>query len=70
MEVVAVTGEEIRISWSKSILVRCATDGPEASTPAVLSFVREWRTLRSKDKNLLNWRITLRIKRNFNDLIV
>ncbi len=43
MEEVAVTGEEIRISGSKSILARCATDGPEASTPAVLSFVREWR---------------------------
>jgi hypothetical protein len=45
MEEVAVTGEEIRISGSKSILARCATDGPEASTPAVLSFVREWRSL-------------------------
>ncbi len=49
MEEVAVTGEEIRISGSKSILARCATDGPEASTPAVLSFVREWRSLRDSN---------------------
>jgi DNA invertase Pin-like site-specific DNA recombinase len=45
MDEVAVSDQEIRISGSKSILARCANTDPGVSTPAVLSFVREWRSL-------------------------
>jgi site-specific DNA recombinase len=45
MEEVAVSDQEIRISGSKSMLARCANSDPGASTPAVLSFVRDWRSL-------------------------
>lgn len=40
---VSVTPDEIRISGSKAVLARSAAKGVENSTPAVLSFVREWR---------------------------
>lgn len=40
---VTVTPEEIRISGSKAVLAKSAATGPENTTPAVLSFVREWR---------------------------
>lgn len=43
MEEVNVRHDEIRISGSKAILARCASEGSGESTPAVLSFVREWR---------------------------
>lgn len=41
---VSVTAQEIRISGSKAILARTAAEGLSTAVPAVLSFVREWRT--------------------------
>src|SRR5690606_10019561 len=41
---VRVDDREIRISGSKAVLARSATGGVAKTTPAVLSFVREWRT--------------------------
>jgi site-specific DNA recombinase len=49
MDEVRVTDEEIRISGSKAVLARAASDGMEQATPAVLSFVREWRTRRDSN---------------------
>jgi hypothetical protein len=43
MDEVSVSEEEIRISGSKAVLARVASDGADMPTPAVLSFVREWR---------------------------
>ncbi len=50
MDEVRVTDEEVRITGSNAVLARAASDGMEQSTPAVLSFVREWRT--RQDSNL------------------
>ncbi len=50
MDEVRVTRDEIRISGSKSVLARAASDGPDIPAPAVLSFVQEWRA--RKDSNL------------------
>ena len=50
MEEVRVTDEEIRISGSKAVLARAASDGVDEAAPKVLSFVREWRA--SQDSNL------------------
>jgi site-specific DNA recombinase len=41
---VRVDDREIRISGSKAVLARSATGDVAKTTPAVLSFVREWRT--------------------------
>ena len=46
---VRVTKEEIRISGSKAVLARAASEGPGIRAPAVLSFVREWRTRRDSN---------------------
>lgn len=40
---VRVTKNEIRISGSKSVLARAASEGGDIPAPAVLSFVQEWR---------------------------
>ena len=40
---VRVNDREIRISGSKAVLARSAAGGVAKTTPAVLSFVREWR---------------------------
>ena len=40
---VRVDDREIRISGSKAVLARSAAGGVAKTTPAVLSFVREWR---------------------------
>ncbi|MFJ7352771.1 recombinase family protein [Phyllobacterium sp. NPDC097923] len=50
MQEVRVTKKEIRISGSKSILAKAASHDIGAAPPAVLSFVREWRT--RQDSNL------------------
>jgi site-specific DNA recombinase len=50
MEEVRVSEREIRISGSKAVLARVASEGVEKASPAVLSFVREWRA--RKDSNL------------------
>lgn len=47
---VRVDDREIRISGSKAVLARSAAGGVAKTTPAVLSFVREWRT--RQDSNL------------------
>ena len=49
MDEVRVTRDEIRISGSKSVLARAASDGPDIPAPAVLSFVQEWRTRRDSN---------------------
>ena len=41
---VRVDDREIRISGSKAVLAKSAAGGVAKTTPAVLSFVREWRT--------------------------
>jgi site-specific DNA recombinase len=46
---VLVTGDEIRISGSKAILARSAADRPGDTSPAVLSFVRQWCTRQGCD---------------------
>jgi site-specific DNA recombinase len=48
---VRVNDREIRISGSKAVLARSASAGVGNTTPAVLSFVREWRA--RQDSNLL-----------------
>ena len=50
MREVAVTTDEIRISGSKTVLAHAISKGAEDTPPAVLSFVREWRT--RQDSNL------------------
>ncbi len=50
MREVSVGDKEIRISGSKAALARAASDGFDKAAPAVLSFVREWRT--RQDSNL------------------
>ena len=47
---VRVNDREIRISGSKAVLARSAAGGVAKTTPAVLSFVREWRA--RQDSNL------------------
>ena len=47
---VQVTEDEIRISGSKSVLAKTASDDAINASPGVLSFVREWRA--QKDSNL------------------
>jgi site-specific DNA recombinase len=49
MPEVTVKQREIRITGSKAALVRAASPGLGKTPPAVLSFVREWRT--GKDSN-------------------
>jgi len=49
MDEVRVTKDEIRISGSKSVLARAASEGPDIPAPAVLSFVQEWRTRRDSN---------------------
>ena len=51
MDEVTVSDEEIRISGSKAVLARCAAAEEIPSTPAVLSFVREWRAIQDKTAN-------------------
>ena len=46
----AVSDQAIRISGSKAVLARSASDGLDQTTPAVLSFVQDWRT--REDSNL------------------
>jgi len=48
MDEVFVSEEEIRISGSKPVLARVASDGADMLAPAVLSFVREWRANKFK----------------------
>ena len=43
---------EIRISGSKAVLARSAAAGVAKTTPAVLSFVREWCTFMEKFRTL------------------
>ena len=50
MDEVSVKHDEIRISGSKTVLARCASEDIGETTPAVLSFVRKWRA--RKDSNL------------------
>ena len=50
MREVTVADNEIRISGSKSVLARAASQGADIPPPAVLSFVREWRAV--GDSNL------------------
>ena len=50
MEEVSVTDEEIFISGSTEVLAQAASEGMGVPTPAVLSFVQEWRT--REDSNL------------------
>ena len=47
---VTVSDQEIRISGSKAILARAASEDAGIPAPAVLSFVREWRA--RQDSNL------------------
>lgn len=47
---VRVDDRQIRISGSKAVLARSAAGGVANTTPAVLSFVRDWRT--QEDSNL------------------
>lgn len=47
---VSVTKQKIRITGSKAMLARSAAEGVSKTAPAVLSFVREWRT--RQDSNL------------------
>ena len=49
MDEISVSEEEIRISGSKPVLARVASDGADMPTPAVLSFFREWRTRRDSN---------------------
>lgn len=48
---VRVDDREIRISGSKAMLARTAAGGVAKTTPAVLSFVREWRAVPGEDDN-------------------
>ncbi|RCS24737.1 hypothetical protein DUT91_04510 [Phyllobacterium salinisoli] len=50
MQGVSVTKKEIKISGSKATHAKAASQGLGATSPAVLSFVREWRA--RKDSNL------------------
>jgi DNA invertase Pin-like site-specific DNA recombinase/predicted DNA-binding protein len=43
LDEVTVNDQEIRISGSKDVLARCASGEADMTTPAVLSFVPEWR---------------------------
>ncbi len=43
LDEVTVSDEEIRLSGSKDVLARCASGEANIATPAVLSFVPEWR---------------------------
>ncbi len=49
MDEVIVTEEEIRISGSKAVLARCASEDEIPAAPAVLSFVQEWRARRDSN---------------------
>lgn len=49
MNEVSVSDSEIRISGSKAALAKVASDGVEKVTPAVLSFVQEWRARRDSN---------------------
>jgi len=53
---VVVTADEIRISGSKAILARSAAERPSDTSPAVLSFVRQWCAGQDEDEN---WVIVL-----------
>lgn len=55
---VSLTHDEIRISGSRQILSKCAAGELERSTPAVLSFVREWRALRESNPSFQRERLT------------
>jgi hypothetical protein len=44
LQEVRVRDDEIRISGSKAVLARCASEGIGTTAPGVLSFVQEWRT--------------------------
>jgi site-specific DNA recombinase len=50
MDEVRVTKKESRITGSKNVLARAVSDAQDIPAPAVLSFVREWRT--REDSNL------------------
>gem|GEM_PF-5723908 len=63
MQEVSVTGEEIRISGSKAMLARFASTDPGQATPAVLSFVQEWRARRDSNSLPANARRTGRHKK-------
>jgi len=56
MDEVSVSEQEIRISGSKAVLARVASDGADMPAPAVLSFVREWRARRDSNP----WPLLLR----------
>ena len=49
MDEVTVSDEEIRITGSKTVLARAATQEAELPPSAVLSFVREWRARRDSN---------------------
>ncbi|TAX63350.1 hypothetical protein ELI00_37550 [Rhizobium ruizarguesonis] len=48
---VSVKDKEIRISGSKAILARAASQDIGGTPPAVLSFVREWRARQDETEN-------------------
>jgi site-specific DNA recombinase len=50
LDEVRITDDEIRIYGPKSVLARCAAEGPDEPAQPVLSFVREWRA--RQDSNL------------------
>ena len=47
----AVSDQAIRISGSKAVLARSASDGLDQTTPAVLSFVQDWRAAQEETVN-------------------
>ena len=47
---VIVKGDAVTITGSKAVLARSAANDPATTSPAVLSFVRKWRT--QEDSNL------------------
>ncbi len=49
LDEVSVTDEEICISGSTAVLARAASEGVDIPTPAVLSFVQEWRARRDSN---------------------
>ena len=51
MDEVTVTDDEIRISGSKGVLARRASQAELPAAPAVLSFVQEWRATQDKTAN-------------------
>ena len=58
LQEVRVRDDEIRISGSKSVLARCASEGIGTTAPGVLTFVQEWRALRESNPSLQRERLS------------